>query len=232
MIYAVSDIHGCFEKYQELLKVINFCDDDTLYVLGDVVDRGEGGIKVLFDMMGRKNVIPIIGNHDYIAAKMLKKLSVEITEENVGTHLDISFMKDYLNWIADGGETTVAAFSKLSKDEKEEVLEYIIGFSPYEEVDVYGNHFILVHAGFMNFSIHRKLDDYDLFELIFERPDYSKVYFKDSFLVTGHSPTSLIDESSQGLIYKKNNHIAIDCGAVFWGKLGAICLDSMEEYYV
>ena len=33
-------------------------------------------------------------------------------------------------------------------------------------------------------------------------------------------------------IYKKNNHIAIDCGAVYGNRLGCICLDTMEEFYV
>lgn len=34
MVYAVSDIHGCYDKYIDLLNEINFSPDDTLYVLG------------------------------------------------------------------------------------------------------------------------------------------------------------------------------------------------------
>lgn len=44
MIYAVSDLHGCYDKYRKMLEQIKFCDTDTLYVLGDVVDRGDGGL--------------------------------------------------------------------------------------------------------------------------------------------------------------------------------------------
>ena len=40
MIYAVSDIHGCWDKYKKLLKKIHFGPDDTLYVLSDVIDCG------------------------------------------------------------------------------------------------------------------------------------------------------------------------------------------------
>ena len=47
MIYAMSDLHGCYEKYIKMLDKINFSDSDTLYILGDVVDRGDGGIKLL-----------------------------------------------------------------------------------------------------------------------------------------------------------------------------------------
>jgi len=35
MNYVMADIHGHFDKYKEMLKKIQFTDDDTLYVLGD-----------------------------------------------------------------------------------------------------------------------------------------------------------------------------------------------------
>ena len=51
MIYAVSDLHGCYEKYRNMLETIQFRETDTLYILGDVVDRGDGGMKILLDMI-------------------------------------------------------------------------------------------------------------------------------------------------------------------------------------
>ena len=45
--------------------------EDTLYVLGDVIDRGADGCRLLLDMMGRANVIPILGNHEFTAAVCL-----------------------------------------------------------------------------------------------------------------------------------------------------------------
>ena len=58
MYYAMSDIHGCFDKYQEMLELIEFVPRDTLYVLGDVIDRGPDGIRILQDMNTRPNVFP------------------------------------------------------------------------------------------------------------------------------------------------------------------------------
>ena len=40
MIYAMSDIHGQYELFRNLMEQIPLGKDDTLYVLGDVVDRG------------------------------------------------------------------------------------------------------------------------------------------------------------------------------------------------
>lgn len=57
MIYAMSDIHGYYDKYQTMLGVIKFTADDTLYVLGDVLDRGPDGFKILWDMAQRPNVV-------------------------------------------------------------------------------------------------------------------------------------------------------------------------------
>ena len=42
MIYVMSDLHGCFDKYKEMLSLIDFAPRDTLYVLGDVIDREIG----------------------------------------------------------------------------------------------------------------------------------------------------------------------------------------------
>jgi serine/threonine protein phosphatase 1 len=61
-----------------------------------------------------------------------------------------------------------------------------------------------------------------------------KTYFPDKYVVTGHTPTQMIEQNPKpGFIYRKNNHIAIDCGANFPdGRLAAICLDTGEEYYI
>ncbi len=69
-------------------------------------------------------------------------------------------------------------------------------------------------------------------EFIIGEPDYDEIYFPDKYIVTGHTPTGLIIPDSKGKIFEDNNHIAIDCGAVFGNPLGCICLDTMEEFYV
>ena len=45
--YVISDIHGQYEPFKRILQQINFSDDDVLYVLGDAIDRGPDGIKIL-----------------------------------------------------------------------------------------------------------------------------------------------------------------------------------------
>ena len=42
--YVISDIHGNYNAYMDMLKKIQFDDDDILYILGDILDRGPNPI--------------------------------------------------------------------------------------------------------------------------------------------------------------------------------------------
>lgn len=64
MIYTMSDVHGEYEKYAAMLEKIRFSREDTLFVLGDVVDRGPEPVSVLLDMASRDNVHLLKGNHE------------------------------------------------------------------------------------------------------------------------------------------------------------------------
>ena len=52
MNYVMSDIHGEYDKFLEMLQKIDLQDDDTLYILGNVVDRGEELITLIFILFG------------------------------------------------------------------------------------------------------------------------------------------------------------------------------------
>ncbi len=234
MRYLVSDIHGCYEQYRRLLEKIRFSEKDELYVLGDVVDRGPEPIRVLQDMMRRPNVIFILGNHDFIMYTLMKKLSVEITEDNYDTYLTKEILLDYNLWLQDGGQVTAEQFRKLSYSEKMDVLDYIAGASLYEVIAHENKEYRLVHAGLGNFSPEKDMDEYELYELLEERADYSKRYYPNEaiYLVTGHTPTVLIDGWGKPEVYRKNGHIALDCACVAGGRLAAFCVETEEEFYV
>jgi hypothetical protein len=62
--------------------------------------------------------------------------------------------------------------------------------------------------------------------------DFSKKYFTDAILVTGHTPTFNIGEEWRGKVFRGNNHLAIDTGGVFGGAFCCVCLDTGEEFYI
>lgn len=232
--YIISDIHGCYREYKELLKKIHFSDEDELFILGDVCDRGCMPVSVLKDIMNRPNVFLIKGNHEVMAFSVLKNfLNVEITDESIKA-LEDEGIYSFLDWLDNGGETTLNQFMALSKEEREDIMLYLEESDDYEMLELNGKLYILVHAGLNNFSPDKELDEYSLNDIIWDRPDYNKNYFSSEkiFLVTGHTPTPLIRKDKKPLIYKEHGHIAIDCGCCFGGRLAAYCLETGEATYV
>ena len=81
MNYVVSDIHGCYDKYKKLLERIDLSENDTLYVLGDMIDRGPEGFKILLDMAQRPNVVGLMGNHEAMAVDALSKMLYSVQQD-------------------------------------------------------------------------------------------------------------------------------------------------------
>ena len=64
--YAVGDIQGCLQPLQQLLEEVDFNpDSDSLWVVGDMVNRGPDSLGTLrFLRQLGPSVIAILGNHD------------------------------------------------------------------------------------------------------------------------------------------------------------------------
>ena len=230
--YVISDIHGEYEKFLEILRMIDLDPDDMLYVLGDVVDRGPHPVKCLLKLMQMPNAVCLAGNHELMALDCLRFLCQEITDESIAEMSEAN-VDDMLRWAVNGSRTTIDEFYKLDREMQQEVIEFMEDFSAYEEISAGGQEYLLVHAGLGNYSPERDLDDYSLDELVWEQADYNTRYFDDVTVISGHTPTQLIEGNKKpGFIYRANGHIDIDCGACFaGGRLAALCLESGEEFY-
>ncbi len=64
--YVIGDIQGCLKPLQDLLNYINFDPKkDTLWVVGDLVNRGPESLKTLrFLYHFRDSLNVVLGNHD------------------------------------------------------------------------------------------------------------------------------------------------------------------------
>lgn len=225
MTYVISDIHGCYEKYMHMLRKISFSSFDTLYVLGDIVDRGPDVMKIVLDLAVRKNVITLNGNHDHEAFILLKNVIMP----DDGQKAD-EFAERLRLWLYDGGITTYETFLKLGNNERRTVLTFLYNMLPFKELEIGNQRYFMSHtvpakAKMLDFS------NCSYSDFIIGKPEYEKKYFEDRIIITGHTPTAFIDTNYRGRIWHANNHIAVDCGAVFGNALGCICLETGEEFY-
>jgi len=221
----MSDLHGQWDKYQKMLETIRFSEDDVLYVLGDFVDRGENGIRILLDVMSRPNVVSLVGNHDWTMASLIgyrSRLLEQIGPEGVQDLFDL--------WFSDGGLFTYMEFRALDPETKRDVLTFVNEMHYIYEVEVNGRKFFLSHT--LPAYDGKPLKEHPADDFLHGMPDYGVAYDGDVIFVTGHTPTEIIDPDYEGRIWQGNNHVAIDCGAGFGGKLGCLRLDDMREFYV
>ena len=228
MTYVVSDLHGCFEKFQRLLKEIRFTDNDVMYVLGDIVDYGEEPMELLCDLSMRFNVIPILGDCDYRALRLLTELDQMLK----GGSPDPEVISEMTAWITDGGQKTMEGFKALDDDMKEGILEYLADLSLYEEVTVKGKNYLLLHAGIADFDPATPLEDYMPEDFIHEPLDVTRPYFDDVTVIAGHVPTYTLPNAQKGKIFYGEGCILMDCGAAYDEPLGCLCLETGKETYV
>jgi bis(5'-nucleosyl)-tetraphosphatase (symmetrical) len=65
-IYAIGDLQGCYDPFRQLLDQIHFDPQkDTLWLTGDLVNRGPKSLKTLryVKSLG-ESVVTVLGNHD------------------------------------------------------------------------------------------------------------------------------------------------------------------------
>ena len=229
MTYVVSNLHGCFDKFKELLEKIRFSDNDVMYVLGDTLDIGDEPMELLCDLSMRYNVISLVGEREMRALKLLSAFN-DILEN--GGRPDAETMGELTEWIRDGGAKTLEGFKALDSDMREGVIEYLEELSLYEEVEVKGKKYLLVHAGIADFDADTPLDDYMPEDFFSESAEPTTSYFDGVVTIVGHVPTYSIDGAVGGKIYHADNCIFVDCGVAFGEALGCLCLENGKEFYV
>ena len=227
MTYTISDLHGYpVKKLKVLLDKAGFSDNDTLYILGDVIDRnGDGGVSVLLWLLDMPNAHLILGNHEAMLLSCPFALNEDFEENMTGKEAD-----DYLIYTFNGGEVTLKSLRVLPGEKQKTILDYLRACPLYKTVTAGGRDYILVHAGFDNFDKSRPLSDYTADELLWAWPDTNDEYFDDVHTVFGHTPTKCFGEEYDGRILRTKTWTCIDCGAAYGNEPVLLRLDDNKEF--
>jgi hypothetical protein len=124
----IGDIHGCINELEKLLKKIHFRPDDSLYFLGDLIDKGPDSVNVVkkvYELSLKHNTKLIFGNHEEKFFRFLKK------KENNNSSLQTM--------------TNTEEFEKLALELTKEEINFLMSGCFYfriEKINIF-----LVHAG-------------------------------------------------------------------------------------
>lgn len=140
MTYVLSDIHGNLQRFESIMTQINLQTNDTLYVLGDVIDRYAGGIKILRQIMRMPNAEMLIGNHEYMMLNAIGHCK-DAVEEKENTN-----RREKRLWYRNGGMITHEQLKHYRKDIRSEIFDFIRQLPTNLEVEVNGVKYKLVHA--------------------------------------------------------------------------------------
>lgn len=219
--WVIPDVHGHLATLKSMVEDrIALTKDDSLYFLGDYIDRGpdsKGVIDYIINLQeSGYDVNYIRGNHeDYC---------IRAWEDDQKRFLFRSPIEK--DWRKNGGNRTLESFgAKRPRDISKFYIDWMKGAKYFIELEDY----ILVHAG-MNFKIDNPFEDTRSMMWIRDfRVDKNKIAGKK--IIHGHVPVemTLID------LFRNNNYdfISLDNGIYYankdgFGNLLAFNIDTKE----
>jgi serine/threonine protein phosphatase 1 len=224
---VISDIHGCYEPFIELLQLIRYTPcEDQLIILGDLVDRGPHSLEVVEHVMTlarEANVIVIRGNHDQ---RFVDVMSNEQSSEdgNFFKYGGLQLLDSYCpSTIGLSNEARLAFAKPYITANYVKHLAFLANLPLYYEDDAH----IYVHAG-----LNPSFTDWR------EQPERDYLYIRDPFIhqptivnkrvVFGHTNTKDIHGSAD--IWFGGDKIGIDGGCAYGMQLNALEILEDGEY--
>ncbi len=245
--YVISDIHGQYEPFKRMLEQINFSDEDVLYVLGDAIDRGPDGIKILKEIMKQDNMKMFLGNHELLMMEALRNVDECENEGRTDTE-ELDLWLDECN----GGRQTYEDFKKCSAKKKAEILIYLDNAIVAKKIKIGKKTYYLCHAYMVNKKFdkevkYNELIYKDVFQAVWQNiydasfvKDLNEKLFpnKKYIYVLGHVFTQRldnVDEMGRGIVLNDSNFLGeyhiinIDCGMALHNKSSQLACIRLED---
>jgi bis(5'-nucleosyl)-tetraphosphatase (symmetrical) len=99
MRWVIGDVHGCFLSLQKLLTKLSFSEDDTLYFVGDLINRGKASLETLNFIYECKQAKIVLGNHDIALLATASKSLNAVQNPCFKEILAHSRAPEWINWL-------------------------------------------------------------------------------------------------------------------------------------
>ena len=117
--YVTSDAHGHLRAFDRALELAQPGSNDTLYVLGDMVDRGPDPVGVLKLVRSLDNARVLMGNHERMLLDTIASGDAS----------------DELTWHLNGGYVTAEGLDALPDDECRDLMDWIANLPLFDVVE-------------------------------------------------------------------------------------------------
>lgn len=234
MIYVLSDIHGNQRRFASILQQIHLQPEDTLYVLGDVIDRHPGGIRILRRLMDMPNAKLLLGNHEYMMLRALGHPKDSYTDDGTAR----------AHWYRNGGKVTMDHFKRLRKTLRSEIIEYLLSLPLSYDLTLNGVTYKLVHAAPADCFDREPQDpkyQNPIHYAVWKRWSISEPAPGDYTLIFGHTPTRYYRDIAPMEVWFDEKRIGIDCGCGYpedpeeelsrYGRLACLRLEDGKVFY-
>ncbi|WP_018921458.1 metallophosphoesterase family protein [Salsuginibacillus kocurii] len=228
----ISDIHGCLDAFQRLLKQIDYNSaNDHLILCGDYVDRGPSSKQVIDYIIDLKNrggkLVCLKGNHDDWMHHSLMNRPGDM---------------DRSMWLDQGGKETLLSYFEAEEIENEGVEmicrkladqfpEHVTFMENLQYYYADDDH-IAVHAGFP--PELKKFWEADPDHFLWMREPFLSTKAKageDRRIIFGHTPTPNLQEKAAPWFSPDDDKIGIDGGAAFGFQLNALLYENGTYSY-
>ena len=220
-VYVLSDVHGRADEFFKMLDLIEFTEEDILYVLGDVMEYEYEPLKIMDHIMNSKNIFLLKGNQEDIFINEIEKI------------LELDYFVDESNSIQ-SYINTIDVIARRGREYTSKLLAYLKNTPFITSV----NDFILVHGDLNisnlgeNYSLEKIFSLQNEHECIYGRTFVnSDIALKNITVILGHTIVMTLDRACETILYKEGK-ILIDCGAAINKKLACLRLDDMKEFYI
>lgn len=209
----IGDVHGHYDGLMQLLAAIAPTENDQVYFVGDLIDRGPASSQVVEYVRQHADGC-VMGNHEQLL------LSAFVGGQVNGTALQA--------WLHSGGQSTLASYDNI--DLLTEHLTWLRKLPAYIDLgDVW-----LVHAGI---DPQVPIAEQTFNEFCWVRDDFHNhptPCFADKLVVTGHTITFTFPDVEPGQVVAGPGWLDIDTGAYHpkSGWLTGLDLDNEQVYQV
>lgn len=99
--YAIGDIQGCYQAFQALLAKLKFnAKTDMLWLVGDLINRGNGSLEVLrWCYQNQASLRVVLGNHDLHALAVAHGLASPHKSDTLHALLDAEDHEVLFDWL-------------------------------------------------------------------------------------------------------------------------------------